>query len=427
MDLIDRLKNIIPNGSKFISFDVSSLFTNVPLGPTLDFLKRKLSNCDHVFPIDVNCILDLIELCTQNLYFEFNDIFYEQIFGMAMGNPLSPILANLFLEHVESELIPPFVGISPTLWVRYVDDILCLIPFNFDTNVFLDFINNLYPSLKFTSEYETNGSIPFLDVLIHNCNTFLKFSVYRKPTNSESYLHFYSFNSLNIKISLAQGLFLRALRICSREYLNNEFLHIKKSLIKLAYPSDILDKALTNAKRTHFSNKDRIKNDIDFKNTVIVPYVPHLEQFKPLLRSINKNMIFKYNEKLANKLTKNKLSSKPLESGVYKIDCRECNKIYIGESGRSFHIRMKEHKHDIVINKPMSAVSSHVHETGHGFNFDNAKLIFPCTDLSKRHIVESSMIKHYGDRCVNLNNGFVALDDYTNNFISKNVISNLPP
>ncbi len=111
----------------------------------------------------------------------------------------SPVLANLFLEHIESEILPNFPGIKPYFWVRYVDDILSLVPANFDLNVFMDFINS-YPSLKFTFEWEDNGKIPFLDVLIHNCLSHLKFSVYRKPTNAEAYLHYFSFTATNIKI-----------------------------------------------------------------------------------------------------------------------------------------------------------------------------------------------------------------------------------
>ncbi len=86
-----------------------------------------------------------------------------------------------------------------------------------------------------------NGKISFLDILIHNCKTCLKFDVFRKETHSESYLHYFSYASEDIKLGIAQSLFLRALRICSIgiEFLDNEINHIKNSLLKLAYPKSL--------------------------------------------------------------------------------------------------------------------------------------------------------------------------------------------
>ena len=147
-DLISRLINVIPGDSKFISFDVSSLFTNVPLEQTLKFLERKLCNVEFDIPLNHLCLMKLLKLCTKNLYFEFNDEYYEQIYGIPMGNPLSPVLANFFLEHVESEFLPLYVGVKPLLWLRYVDDILCLIPHDFNIDSYLYFLNNIFDLLK---------------------------------------------------------------------------------------------------------------------------------------------------------------------------------------------------------------------------------------------------------------------------------------
>ena len=170
-----------------------------------------------------------------------------------MGNPLSCVLANLFLEHVESELLPAYMGVKPLLWKRYVDDVLCLVSPDFCLDDFLSFINSFYPSLKFTFEWSCDGKIAFLDILIHNCNDCLKFDIFRKQTHSESYLHYFSYASEKIKLGLAQSLFLRALRICSPEFLD-EISHVKNALNKLAYPKKVLQKALFKARKVHFSS-----------------------------------------------------------------------------------------------------------------------------------------------------------------------------
>ena len=80
---------MVPRNDKFISFDVASLFTNIPLKLTLDFLERKLStfnlNIDSTIPNE--CLIELIKLCTIRMYFRHNNNFFEQSFGLATGNP----------------------------------------------------------------------------------------------------------------------------------------------------------------------------------------------------------------------------------------------------------------------------------------------------------------------------------------------------
>jgi len=424
VDLLKRLKNVIPKNQKFISFDVSSLYTNVPLKATLDFLRRKMPLLDLDLSMPLDCYIELIELCLKNSFFQFEEHFYEQIYGLAMGCPLSSFLANMFLEHIESELLPRYTGIVPTFWWRYVDDILSLVPSNFDLNHFLSFINNLYPTLKFTHEWEVDQKIPFLDVLIHNFKTKLSFSVYRKPTNSEGYLHFFSYSALYIKSGLAQSLFLRALRVCSPEFLEDEIKHIFESLKKLAYPKHILNKSLTKARRTFFKSNKNIKNENNKKKrNIVIPYVPFLEKMKQPLYQMDTNLVFNYKNKLSHNLIQNKPSIDS-ESGVYKIPCKNCDKNYIGETGRTLKKRIDEHKKDIRIQKSDSGVAEHVRKNNHFFDFKKAKIVYPSNSTIKRHIVESTLIADLkkSNKTCNLNLGFAP----HNHFLTKHLKEIIP-
>ena len=62
----------------------------------------------------------LLEFCLKNIYFSFQGQFYEQVKGVAMGSPVSPIVANLYMEHFEQKALsaPP----TPRFWHRYMDD-----------------------------------------------------------------------------------------------------------------------------------------------------------------------------------------------------------------------------------------------------------------------------------------------------------------
>ena len=134
------------------------LFTNVPLDITINFLKRKLPTLDIDFGLPVECLIDLIEICLKNPFFQFENEFFVQIFGIGMGNPLSCVLANLFLEHVESELLPLYTGVKPIFWKRYVDDILCQVFPEFDLDHFLNFINSSHFFSSFSSLFATSLS-----------------------------------------------------------------------------------------------------------------------------------------------------------------------------------------------------------------------------------------------------------------------------
>ena len=75
-----------------------------------------------------------------------------------MGSPLSPVLANLFMECFESEMLVtlPF---RPPFWARYIDDIIIFWPDSEDFQDFFTRVNSLVPTINFTTEWEQNGSL----------------------------------------------------------------------------------------------------------------------------------------------------------------------------------------------------------------------------------------------------------------------------
>ena len=103
-----------------------------------------------------------------------------------MGGPASPSLSNLYMEFFEkhelSKILPPGVP-----WFRYVDDVLCLWPRDRPLEPFIEQLNSLVHSIKFTVEEGQNSSIS-LDIKIHRHNNSFKFSVYRKPNNNKLFI-----------------------------------------------------------------------------------------------------------------------------------------------------------------------------------------------------------------------------------------------
>ena len=136
----------------------------------------------------VNHICCLLEFCLKNTYFQYKGRYYEQTEVADMGSPISPILANLFMEDFEVQAIMTSPS-PPVLWKRFVDDTFTIIHEQ-DKDSFLDHLNNIHPSIKFTrEETRPDGAIPFLDILItHKDDGTLQTSVYRKTTHTDLYL-----------------------------------------------------------------------------------------------------------------------------------------------------------------------------------------------------------------------------------------------
>ena len=126
---------------------------------------------------------------------------HRQIDGVAMGSPLGPALANIFVGYQEAKLFN--IAKRPLVYFRYVDDTFAVFNNEEDCNNFFIQLNSLHPSLRFTYEKESNHSLPFLDVLVERHDSEFLTSVYRKPTFTGQYLRWNSFSPQKRKIPRA--------------------------------------------------------------------------------------------------------------------------------------------------------------------------------------------------------------------------------
>ena len=112
----------------------------------------------------------LLDFVLNTTYFTFRNTIYKQKFGTAMGSLVSPIIANLFREHLEQETIATApISCRPRMWKRYVDDILELIKTGM-TQQLTDHLNRVDEtnSIKFTYEESAEGTKQFLDTLLES-------------------------------------------------------------------------------------------------------------------------------------------------------------------------------------------------------------------------------------------------------------------
>ena len=408
-EFITFTKNVIvPTNYKLVSFDVTSLFTNVPLKETIDIiLKRIYISKEIVTEIEKENLKKLLFSCTKEVHFSFNEKLYIQNDGVCMGSPLGPVLANIFMVELERTIIP-VLSDCVYCWKRYVDDTFTIIDAS-QIDVVTDQINNFHHQIKFTHEQEQDDQISFLDVKITRKGNHLETEVYRKPTCKDIYIHWESFAPLGWKKSTLKTLALRAYRICSNEILlKKELDYLRKVFHDInGYPHKIINNVFNSITLINQRAQEITQNNNSdlAKISLTLPYMGHeghtitnklKSQLKRLLPN-NIEMTIINNAKRISSCFNNKdaIPKEHKHDNVYQFKCAEngCDAKYIGESGRRLAERIIDHngrdnkshiiKHSIDQNHPI--------RTNDQFEIINSGFR---SNYKKRKIAEALAIRH---------------------------------
>ena len=139
--------------------DVMALYTNIPheegIQKVIKFMKRKnapdseILLCQH-----------LLEHILKMNYFEFNNKYYLQVSGTAMGTRCAPNYAIIFMAELEEEFLEKQVQ-KPRIWIRFINDIFMVWNHTLsELDEFTNKLNNFHPTIKFTKEVSEYG-LPF--------------------------------------------------------------------------------------------------------------------------------------------------------------------------------------------------------------------------------------------------------------------------
>ena len=168
-DFVEQVKHITLAPAECLSsYDVSALFISVPIDPALQIIKDLLVKDPTLKDrtvIGISDIILLLEFCLKNTYFSFQGQFFEQVEGAAMGSPVSPIVANLYMEYLEQKALSTAPH-PPRFWCRYMDDTF-VIHKEANKQGFLQHINSVDPAIKIYSGGQQGGW--FHPLLGHHC------------------------------------------------------------------------------------------------------------------------------------------------------------------------------------------------------------------------------------------------------------------
>ena len=399
--MVEELGNItLGKNDVLTSFDVTALFTKVPVNKSLDVILDRLLKDDSLHTrtsLPPTRVRDLLATCLNTTYFQFQEVIYTQVEGAAMDSPVSPIVANLFMEWFEETALSTFPQ-EITLWRRYVDDTIVAL-----NQALIDplttHINSIDPSIKFTREDEFNLSIPMLDTkTTRDSEGKLTFTVYRKPTHTDQYLQFDSSQPFQHKLGVIRTLFHRCQTLCSTEESKiQEIEHLKTVLSVSGYTQTAWDIA-TNNKRTK-APPPRKNNTNTYKGSISIPYVPGVSD--AIARNIRKAGVtvhMKPSNTIRSRLVrpKDKVDKMEQSGCVYQIKCDDCDSNYVGETSRRLSERISEH------HRSSSPVGHHVQYNKHSFSSDSVSILHKEQDWFRRGVAEALKIE---EQSPNLNRG----------------------
>ena len=159
---------------EYVSYAVDSLFTNIPVAETIEYIIHQIYTEKKIPPICSKLIFKrlLLKLTTE-CSFQFNHQLLKQVEGCTMGGPLSVTLAEIHMIRMENDVVIP---LKPIFYKRFVDDIINLRKKNVRDELFFR-LNNYHQSIKLTFEI---SPVKFLETQFVNLDGKIETKVSRK-------------------------------------------------------------------------------------------------------------------------------------------------------------------------------------------------------------------------------------------------------
>ncbi|KAL6433470.1 hypothetical protein ACFW04_006535 [Cataglyphis niger] len=377
------IKDKLINDDKIISLDFTTLFTNIPKELVLRAIEKRWNDIAPNTKFNLSQFLYAVEIILDWTSSSFNGKFYEQIFDSPMGSPLSPILADIVMDDLETHCLG-LLSFAVPVYYRYVDDIFAIVP-----RVKVDEINVIFNSyhqrLKFTHE---------IDVIRSDGKIVTNW--YKKPTCSIRYINFYSNNSFKYKINTIFNLV--AILLSDDQFHGKNINVVKQILLNNCFLTHVINRYIY--KRLNFLKHqvNSVPGNMKVVQTNLPTFLalPFVEGLSDDTGRMFKNMGFTvvYNvSKKLNSLIKRGKDGLPISNRtevVYKIITK-----------RHLSIRVKEHFNNIKMHaNNLSVISKHKLEFNHDFDWSVPDILHNEKHLRKREIAEMFFIKKF-DNTIN--------------------------
>jgi len=241
--------------------DIVALYPSVDIDHGLQCFREFVSDSSFSND-DIDYIMTMTELIMRNNIVQFSQKFFVQIKGVAMGNPLAPTFASVWVHTLEKRLIVKYQSSGRLLlYKRLIDDSLSMFSSTHSCETFWREYNSLHHNLQTTGPALDNRNWEYLDLVIFKGNRFreqgkLDTRLHQKNYNRYCYLPFTSYHPMKSKGSWITAEAGRAIRACSCEKDYNQHLQIfARRLVKRGYPINFI---LHHLKRIKYNQRESL-------------------------------------------------------------------------------------------------------------------------------------------------------------------------
>ena len=360
-DFLNKVRDLeVPAHSHLITLDIESLYTNIQTKDGLEAVEKMFERHPQGRRSDKE-VLELLRLSLECNDFEFNNQWYLQVSGTAMGKKFAPAYANIMMAIFEEEVLERSVK-KPLAYYRFLDDIFII--WQHSLEEFRDFfhlLNNYKPSIKFTQTISLT-SIDFLDVTLykgtkHTHEQTLDTKVFFKPTDTHELLHKSSFHPKHTFAGIIKSQLIRYWRICSD-----------------TYNFDLACSTLFTALRVKRNYGRRFLRQL--KSSTVDLLIACRSDYSPAgvgitcqKRRCECCLYVKTQSEFGNARTgkeftitgKLDCNSKNI---IYLLECKKCDEQYVGETKRTLRSRLYNHLSDIRTYRNTS-VAEHFNQLDH--------------------------------------------------------------
>ncbi|KAL2091689.1 hypothetical protein ACEWY4_011487 [Coilia grayii] len=417
----------VPRGSFLFTVDVDSLYTNIDTTLGLQALKDTFALYPDPLRPD-SFILKLLEITLTKNDFEFNGKFYLQTCGCAMGRKYSPSYADIYLARWEEQAFRQCEK-TPLIYKRYLDDLFGIWTHSEeDFNHFIQILNSQHPKIKLKQNLQP-VCVEFLDTVVFQISTpegasKLATRVYFKDTDRHALLHRRSFHPRHTFRGLIKAQLIRFHRICTyKKHVDEATAILFEALYPRGYSKRFLrtikdDVALTFARDP---SEYRVRRDVGQSQIIplVITYATDIMHFKKrIVANFNRATLeypdlgkyrlitaLKRNPNLQDILVHTKMRpettgkipendkgnghpqfrhlnyifnthsglGKPISQRIgpdtvnliYCLTCRQCRRLYVGETGGPLKTRAKQHVYHIAKGDVQNVLYNHFRTCTH--------------------------------------------------------------
>lgn len=236
LQFVEGLKNIrLDEDEVMVSFDVVSMFTNIPVDHMILLIAEREKDIFDKFKIKFNLFKEiLIFLLKECAIFSWNKNIYRQKDSLAMGSPMSPILAKILMTRIIEFTLTRIPSMPRTL-ALYVDDSFWILRWTQVEKV-LGVMNSYHKKIKFTVEREEDQSINFLDVTIIRTTDSVTYRWYKKKYASSRLINYFSSHERTCVLETARAYVRMVFSLSSQEFFGKNKIILEEILRKNSFP-----------------------------------------------------------------------------------------------------------------------------------------------------------------------------------------------